>query len=63
MSIDTGIVRIYVRYTNPSQYSRIFADTLPNRGCVQVGSNIIVIQYNGDEIFEYTDGMIGLDCL
>lgn len=60
MSLDTGIVRIYVRYTNPSQYSRIFADTLPNRGCVQVGSNIIIIQYNGEEIFEYTDGMINL---
>ena len=60
MSLDTGLVRIFVRYTNPSQYSRIFADVLPNRGCVQVGSNIIIIQYNGDEIFSYIDGMIDL---
>lgn len=60
MSLDTGLVRIFVRYTNPSTYSRIFADVLSNRGCVQVGSNIIIIQYNGDEIFNYIDGMIDL---
>lgn len=61
MTVDTGLVRIYVRFTNPSQYSRIFADALPNRGCVQVGSNIIVIQYNGNEVFNYEDGMIDLN--
>lgn len=60
MLLDTGKIRIYVRYANPAQYSRIYADVLADRGCVQVGSNIIVIQYNGKEIFDYINGMIDL---
>lgn len=61
MSLDTGLVKLFVRYTNPSTYSRIYADVLSDRGCVQVGTNVVQIQYNGDEIFNYEDGMIDLN--
>lgn len=61
VELDTGLVRIHVKFENPSTYSRIYATPLPNRGCIEVGSNLIVIQYNGDEEFEYSDSHIILD--
>lgn len=60
MSLDTGYVEISVYYENPNTYARIYTTALPSQGCVQVASNLIIIDYNGDEEFEYTDGMIDL---
>lgn len=60
MELDTGYVEITVKYENPNAYSRIYATTLPSQGCVQVASNLIIIQYNGTDSFEYIDGMIDL---
>ena len=60
IELDTGFVRIHVKYQNPSTYSRIYATPLPNRGCIEVGSNLIVIQYNGTDEFEYNDSFINL---
>lgn len=60
MSIDTGYVEINVRYANPNDYARIYTTALPNQGCVQVASNLIIVQYNGTDEFEYVDGMIDL---
>ena len=58
--LDTGYVEISVWYENPNTYARIYATPLPSQGCVQVASNLIIIDYNGDDKFEYVDGMIDL---
>lgn len=58
IELDTGLVRIHVKFENPSTYSRIYATNLPTRGCIQVGSNLIVIEYTGDEEFDFSDSHI-----
>ena len=58
VELDTGLVRISVKFQNPSTYSRIYATALPHRGCIEVGSNLIVIEYTGDEEFSYNGSQI-----
>lgn len=60
MELDTGYQEISVKYENPNAYSRIYSTAIPSQGCVQVATNLIIIQYNGTEAFEYPDGMIDL---
>lgn len=60
MELDTGYVEIMVKYENPNTYARIYATPLPSQGCIQVSSNLIIIQYDGTDNFEYIDGMIDL---
>lgn len=60
MDLDTGYTEITVKYENPNAYSRIYSTALPSQGCVQVATNLIIIQYNGTDSFEYIDGMIDL---
>lgn len=60
MELDTGYIEIIVKYENPNTYSRIYSTTIPSQGCVHVATNLIIIQYNGTENFEYPDGMIDL---
>lgn len=60
MELDTGYVEITVKYEDPNVYARIYATPIPSRGCIQVSSNLIIIQYNGTDEFEYIDGMIDL---
>ncbi len=60
MELDTGYVEITVKYENPNTYARIYATPLPTQGCIQVATNLIIIQYNGTDSFEYTNGMIDL---
>lgn len=60
MELDTGYVEITVKFENPNTYARIYATPLPSQGCIQVATNLIIIQYNGTDEFEYIDGMIDL---
>lgn len=60
MELDTGYVEITVKYEDPNVYARIYATSLPSQGCIQVSSNLIIIQYDGTDEFEYIDGMIDL---
>lgn len=60
MELDTGYTEITVKYENPNTYARIYATPLPSQGCIQVATNLIIIQYNGTDEFEYIDGMIDL---
>ncbi len=60
MELDTGYVGITVKYENPNVYARIYATPVPSQGCIQVASNLVIIQYNGTDSFEYIDGMIDL---
>ncbi|MCM1234801.1 MAG: hypothetical protein NC489_32260 [Ruminococcus flavefaciens] len=60
MELDTGYIEITVRYENPNTYARIYATPLPSQGCIQVATNLVIIQYNGTDEFKYIDGMIDL---
>lgn len=60
MELDTGYVEITIKFENPNTYARIYATPLPSQGCIQVATNLIIIQYNGTDEFEYIDGMIDL---
>lgn len=60
MELDTGYVEITVKFENPNQYARIYATPLPSQGCIQVATNLVIIQYNGTDTFEYIDGKIDL---
>lgn len=60
MELDTGYVEIHIKYENPNEYARLYATPLPSQGCIQVASNIIIIQYDGTDTFEYINGMIDL---
>ena len=60
MELDTGYTEITVKYENPNTYARIYATPIPSQGCIQVATNLIIIQYNGTDSFEYIDGMIDL---
>ncbi len=60
MLLDTGLRNILIKYENPNTYARIYTTALPEQGCVQVASNLIVIQYNGPEHFSYENGMLDL---
>lgn len=61
IELDTGLVKIHVKYQGNGKYSRISGTALPHRGCIEIGSNLIVIQYNGDEKFNYNGSQIILD--
>lgn len=60
MELDTGYVEISVKFENPNAYARLYATPLPSQGCIQVASNLSIIQYNGTDEFDYIDGMIDL---
>lgn len=60
LELDTGMREINVKYENQATYSRVYAENLPDIGCIKVSSNLIIIQYNGDQEFNYQDGMIDL---
>lgn len=60
MPLDTGYVLVNVRYENPNTYARIYSTPRPEQGCVHVATNLIIVQYNGTDSFEYEDGMIYL---
>lgn len=60
MELDTGYVGITVRFEDPSTYARIYANPLPSQGCIQVATNLVIIQYDGTDSFTYTEGMIDL---
>ena len=60
MKLDTGYIEISVKYEDPNVYARIYATPIPSKGCIQVSSNLIIIQYDGTDEFEYIDRMIDL---
>ncbi|MBD5496107.1 MAG: hypothetical protein HDR12_17500 [Lachnospiraceae bacterium] len=60
MELDTGYQEITIKYENPNTYARLYATPIPSQGCIQVATNLIIIQYNGTEEFEYINGMIDL---
>lgn len=60
LDLDTGYINIYVYYKNPSSYASIYVENVAEGGYIKYNTNIVVIQYNGDETFEYDSGKIDL---
>ncbi|MDE6608596.1 MAG: hypothetical protein K2K54_12720 [Lachnospiraceae bacterium] len=60
MPLDTGYIEVTVKYETPDTYSRIYAVNKPKQGCISVATNLIIIQYNGTEEFEYNNSFINL---
>lgn len=60
IDVDTGLIQIYVYYKNPSSYSAIYVENVKDKGYIKYNTNIIVIQYNGSEVFTYDNGKIDL---
>lgn len=60
IDVDTGYVSIYTDYQAPSAYSIMYAENDPFHGYIKYHTNIKVIQYNGNNIFNFQDGMIDL---
>lgn len=56
MELDTGYIEIMVKFENPNTYARIYAIPRPEQGCIQVSTNLIIIDYTGDDVFDYIDG-------
>lgn len=61
IELDTGLIKIHIKHQGNGKYSRISGTPLSHRGCIEIGSNLIVIQYNGDEKFKYNGSQIILD--
>lgn len=58
--VDTGDVKIIVDYVTPETFSNFYlVNDYPN-GQIRYESNIISIDYHGDETFDFKDGYIDL---
>lgn len=58
--LDTGLHLLNVYYENPSIYSRVYAENMPDVGCVNIKSHFIHIKASGDDNYEYIDDYIDL---
>lgn len=60
MSVDTNYVEVYVYYENPYVYSKLYVENVAKGGYIKYNTNIVVVDYNGDDTFEFEDGKIDL---
>ena len=60
MSLDTGYIRIHVRYENPNTYARIYATCDESTGVVHYETNLKIIESSTEGNFEYNNGFIDL---
>lgn len=56
MPIETPKVKIFIKYENASAYARFFAESDVKHGGNKWNTNIVLIEYTGNETFEYIDG-------
>ena len=58
--LDTGYIRIYAKYKNPSEFSNIYARCNENNSVVTYATNFIVINPSTSDDYEYNNGFINL---
>ena len=58
--VDTGEIKIVVDYVIPETFSNFYLENDSLNGYIRYQTNIISIDYHGDETFEYEDGYINL---
>lgn len=56
MKLDTGKVLLNVEYLTPDTYSVFYIECIHKKGFMRYNTNFVIIDYNGDETFEYIDG-------
>lgn len=59
MEIDTGYVKILVKYENPNTYARIYAECDEKTGIVKYNTNFVLIEPKKDD-YDYNNGFIDL---
>ena len=59
IELDTGYVKIFVKYENANLYSRIYSECNEHNGTVKYYTNLILIEPDEDD-YEYEDGYINL---
>lgn len=59
LELDTGYVKVSVDFSDPSEYARVYATNLPDRGGVLLDTNIKIVSATRDD-YEYEDGKIVL---
>lgn len=60
LSISTNKFQFRVEYIRPSQYSTFYAENDPLNGVIRYNTNICIIEYNGEAVFDYDNGNIML---
>lgn len=60
LAIDTGKSNFAVTYIQPSYYSTFYVENDYSAGVIKCNTNIIMVNYNGNEIFDYYNGKIVL---
>lgn len=60
MELDTGFIKIDVRYDNPNTYARIYAECDKHTGIVNYRTNFKAIESAGNEKYDYNNGVIDL---
>lgn len=55
MKCDTGRIPFIVKAENPEEYNLLYLHNKFDSGYMECSSNIICIQYNGSDTFEYDD--------
>ena len=58
--VDTDFVKVTINYITPETYSTFTLTNETVKGQIRYETNIISIDYHGDETFEYEDGYINL---
>ena len=58
--VDTGYLKITVDYITPETFSNFYLYNDSLNGYIRYETNIISVDYHGDEDFEYEDGYINL---
>lgn len=58
--VDTGYVRVTINYITPETYSTFYLTNDSINGQIRYETNIISVDYHGDEEFEFEDGYINL---
>ena len=58
--VDTGYIKISVDYITPETFSNFYLVNDSLNGYIRYETNIISVDYHGDETFEYEDGYINL---
>lgn len=58
--VDTGMIKIVVDYVTPETFSNFFLTNDYQNGQIHYETNIISIDYHGDDTFEFEDGYINL---
>ena len=59
--LDTGLILVFVHYTNPAFYARMYATVNPVVGTVDYNTNLVNIETDaGSAAYEYEDGYVDL---